>query len=199
MLRFVSPLVVALALANQASNTSEADWQWLALARAAALEALMPVTAHSNQLVAYRAYRDLYQDVREVYFRIERDPSRSTSGDGLLASLVVPVGRSVQQQLLTLHMASPDASLDSLLPRVVVERIVVESRVCPSVRARVDALSRLSISIPEQGIIPLHPLVHRLVVDGPTARIDGTLYGADAPVVRWAAETIRAIQACRGG
>ena len=39
---------------------------------------------------------------------------------------------------------------------------------------------------------------HRIVVDLDAARIDATLFDADAPVVRWAIKTAKAIQGCRG-
>ncbi len=197
MLRAVHALVLALAFASQLRQPSEADWEWLSRTRDTALEGLMPVTARPKPLVAYRAYRDLYQDVPEVYFRIELDPSWTTSDDLLLASLVAPVGASAQQQLLTLHMANRSASLESLLPRVAVGRIVVDSRVCPAVRSRVDGLSHLSISVPKRDAIALHPFVHRVVINSAAAQIDATLFDNDAPVVQWAAETARAIQACR--
>jgi len=192
-------LVLAAAFASQVSNPSDADWQWLDSSRERALEALMPITAHPRTLVVYRSYRSFYQDVPEAYFRLELAPSSLPGKDIFLASLVAPDGPSIQQQLLTLHRASPRASLKALLTRVAVKRVAVDSQRCSAIRSRVDALSDLSIPIPALNVIVLHPFIHRIVVDVNAAHVDATLHDTDAPVVRWAMETAKTIQECRGG
>jgi hypothetical protein len=154
------------------------------------------ITAHPRTLVVYRSYRDFYQEVPEAYFRLELAPSSSPGKDIFLASLVAPEGSSIQQQLLTLHRASPRASLKVLLARVAVQRVVVDSQRCSAIRSRVEALSDLSIQIPALNVIELHPFVHRIVVDVDGAHVDATLHDTDAPVVRWALETAKAIQDC---
>ncbi len=75
------------------------DWDWLSAHRMEAFEALMPLEGQDSALVTFRSYRDLYQDVPEQYFRITQPTLGSLS-----ATVVMPIGSSVQQQLLDLHM-----------------------------------------------------------------------------------------------
>jgi hypothetical protein len=91
-------LVVSLAVASlgQTQPASDADWDWLDQHRLDAFDRLMPVATVPWQFVAYRSYRDLYQDVPESYFSI-KFIDVPLSLENVEATIAVPVGRSVQQ------------------------------------------------------------------------------------------------------
>jgi hypothetical protein len=113
-----------------------------------------------------------------------------------LATVVAPVGRSIQQQLLDFHRGRPTAPLATVLTDVAVRHTAVGSVRCPSLAASIDALSGLAITIPRRDLIVLHPTVHHFVIDLGTLRMDVKLFEDDAPLVRWAAEAIAAVQRC---
>ena len=84
-------VTVALVVGDQTPTPSDADWTWLEEHRERALETLMPVTSRPGQVVAYRGYQDLYQDVHETYFAISRADRPAFSPTRLTASLILPV------------------------------------------------------------------------------------------------------------
>lgn len=190
-------LILWLLLGNQASVPTEADWRWLETSREAAFEALMPVAARPDQLVAYRSYRDLYQSVPEQYFTVQRQTTGASGTEVLLATVVRPAGRSIQDQLLALHRSRPDDSLLSLLPDVSVARTTVDSTKCRPIAARLDSLSRLTLSAPRDLII-VHPLIHRLLIAIGPATVDATILDDSSALARWAVGTAVAIQRCTG-
>jgi hypothetical protein len=190
--------VVAIVVGRQAPSPSESDLRWLDQVREPAFAALIPVKA-SKALVAYRSWRDLYYDVVERHFIIEFAGGPSGfDKDRLVATVVEPVDRSIQGQLLELHMKNRLASFESVISQVVVRRLVLRTETCPAVRKRMNALSKVSISIPERDVVVLHPLSHRIVVDFAGTHLDATLSDGNAPVVRWATQTIDALRACAG-
>jgi hypothetical protein len=172
---------------------SEADWRWLDTWREAALDALMPVKARSGQTIAYRRYRDLYQSAHEMSFSVtlgERPQGHATA-----ATLVEPAGRSIQDQLLRLHAADREATLQALLPKVTLRHTVVE-RSCPALDAQLHSVPRVIPTVPNTSTITLHPVIHRLVINTTLLDVDATVLDPKSPVARWADRTIAAIRAC---
>ena len=190
---------LGLVVISQSSSPSDADWAWLDEHREEAFDALMPIASAPGQLVAYRRYRDLYHDVPEAHFAIGTG-ERPASGPAKLRAVVTsPTSGSIQQQLLQLHMTNRDLSLDALLPRVMIQRqTIVEDR-CPSLRSRMNALPRAKIALADPNIITLHPTVHRFVIETGGAQIDARLVDSNDSVVRWASDTLKALQRCAAG
>ena len=156
----------------------------------------MPVESRPRQVVAYRSYRDLYQDEYETYFQIGLADGPLYTVQKLRATLIVPVTRSLQQQLLELHKSDQQATLESFLPRVNLKRLDVTEDRCPRLRARVDALSRVSIVLLKPNVIAVHPVMHRIVIDIGSEHVDATVNSGESAVVRWAVDTMKAMQAC---
>jgi hypothetical protein len=180
----------------QVAPPSNSDWEWLRENRAPALEALMPTEAGDQTLVTYRSYRDLYHDVEERYFSIRLAPEPSSNAKRFEATVVIPTGKSIQQQILDLRMRDRSKPLDVLLPQVAVRRIAVNSEQCPALRSRVDALSKTKISLAKQDVLYLHPLIHNVSIGIYGSEVKATLYDRDNPIVRWAMDTLDAILAC---
>jgi hypothetical protein len=181
------------AAAGSEPQWSDADWSWLDTWRAAALDALMPVKARTGQTIAYRRYRDLYQDAHEVSFSVtlgERPQGHATA-----AKLIEPVGRSIQDQLLRLHAADREATLQTLLPKVTLRRTVVD-RTCSALDAQLRAVPRIIPAVPITNAIALHPVIHRIVINTTLIDADVTVLDPKSPVAHWADRTIAAIRAC---
>ena len=192
-------LAVGFLVISQSPAPSDADWAWLDEHRERAFDALMPIAPAPGQLVAYRRYRDLYQDVPEAHFAIAIG-ERTASGPAKLRGVVTsPTSGSIQQQLLQLHMTNRDLSLDALLPRVMIQRRTIMEDGCPSIRSRMNALGKAKIALPDPNVITLHPTVHRFVIETGGAQIDARLIDSNDPVVRWATDTLKAFQACKAG
>ena len=122
------------------------------------------------------------------------------SGASKLAAVVtVPTSGSIQQQLLQLHMTNRDLSLDALLPRVMIQRqTFVEDR-CRAIRLRMNALGKAKIAMPDPNIIALHPTLHRIVIETGVVHIDARLVDPNDSLVRWAADTLKALEGCKIG
>jgi hypothetical protein len=204
-MRFQLGVLIGLVAAAQLQGPSqtlapaEPAWNWLEEVRTAAFDDLMPITSAASLLAAYRTHRDLYHDVHERHFRIGVADGQSVAGDRLTAVVVVPANQSIQQQLLVLHAADPKASLKLLLSKVVVRQVELTVERCPAIRTRMDALSKLPITLPARTMLYLHPFVHRIVIDLPSARIDATISDEQNALVRWASETTDALLACSAG
>lgn len=190
---------LGLLMISQSPAPSDADWAWLNEHRERAFDALMPIASAPGQLVAYRRYRDLYQDVPEAHFAIGFAEGPVSSPAKLRAVVTSPTSSSIQQQLLQLHMTNRDLSLDALLPRVVIQRkTIVEDR-CQSIRSRMNALARAKIALPGHNSIWLHPTVRRFVIGTAGVQIDARLHDSNDSVVRWAADSLKAFQGCKAG
>jgi hypothetical protein len=135
----IAGAMLAISIAIQSPKPSVDDWRWLDQHREAAFDALMPI---DKPLVAYRSFRDLYQDVHESYFAIVYGDGPGFDKDRLIATVVVPTVQSIQQQLLNLHMSDRQASFDAVMSRVAVRRYILNAEKCEAVRTRLDALSR---------------------------------------------------------
>lgn len=199
MLTRVLVVFLAVAAAGQARGPSQADWDWLNSHRTEAFDRLMPVASAPRQFVAYRSYRDLYQDVPESFFSISFADGPTLSLEKVLATTTVPVGRSVQQQLLDFHMGDREASLETLLRRVAIQRTTVTGSQCPVLKSRVDALLRTSFAIPKQNGIRLHGFQHRIVIDLEGIHMDATLDDPESVVIQWAVATSKALKKCNSG
>src|SRR5262249_2606697 len=139
-------VLVTVAAILACGDPSDSDWQWLNESRESAFEHSMPVDGNTQAYATFRSYRDLYQDVPEVYVTLRG------LGEALEAVVVQPVDASIQQQLLQLHMAEPEKPLGDLLPRVKVQRRRFTTGTCPAVRQQLEALSRLKVPLPERDI-----------------------------------------------
>ena len=189
-------VTIALTLSYQGTAPSDADWEWLERNREQALEQLMPLRSNPTQLVAYRSLRDLYQELHEVHFTISFGDGPSPGSRQLTASVTVPVGRSIKQQLLDLHVGDRQAPLKSLLSHVSVRRLTVDQERCPALHTRVAAISSISIPTPDDATIAIHPDLHRIVIDMGGEHIDATLIDSSSAIVRWAIDTTDTLKAC---
>ena len=186
-------------LLGQSSTPSAADWQWLDQHRTEAFEAFMPIQDSTTTLVTYRGYREGYNQVEERYFCIRYAQGDSFDSNRLEATVVIPMGASIQKQILDLHIRQPRANLEALLRQVTVRRSRLDAEHCPAIRTRMDALSKTAISLPERDEITLDPFVHHISIVLGLAEIDAKLYDEENALVKWARDTLTALMACGSG
>jgi hypothetical protein len=193
LIGFLNGILAALVL-SQAPQPSNADWRWLEESRSNALETFMPMRPDLSTLVTYRCFgtsTKKRKNATSLYGTLPAtDPNR------LEATVVIPTGVSIQQQILDLHMHNRKATLETVLSQVKVRRIQVDAASCPAVRLRIDALSKTAIALPDRGVLYLHPFLYHLFINLDAGEIDVTVHDEDNPVVRWANETLDALLAC---
>jgi len=173
------------------SEPQQSDWDWLSTHRMDAFEALMPLEGQNSAVVTFRSYRDLYQDVQEQYFRISL-----SAPDSLSAIVTKPVGSSIQQQLLNLHMQDRTAPLKAVLNDVRLSQVALTEIDCPGIRRRLKVLEQTTFRTPSRELIILHPTVYWISIAFEAGVMATQLEEDDHPLVVWALETLRDLEEC---
>jgi hypothetical protein len=186
--------VIALVSATAVTQVrpTEDDWGWLDKYGETALDKVMPVGDSVGTTVTFRSYRDLYVDVAERYFRVVRD----VRNDTITAVVVRPDGKSLQQQLLDLHLADRTKNVDELLQQLKFKSSELTDVECPALRKQMAALAELKFVPPSSNSIILHPVVYRIVIRFATGSVDATLAEDENPLVDWALKTADAFRGC---
>jgi hypothetical protein len=185
---------VACAIPGRVPRQPEAiDWDWLRPHRDKAFDALMPLDPPA--LVSYRSHG--YQpETVERYFSIGYGPGTGYDRNDLQATVVLPVDRSIQRQLLDLHMQDGAAAFESVLSRVSVRRVLIRAPACRAVIERIDSLPTVLIKLEERDVVYIHAPVHRIVIAVAGGTIEATLEDEAHALVRWAVQTHDALLAC---
>jgi hypothetical protein len=185
-------LLLTGALVAQGENAG-GDWESLSRPRQAAFDALMPLRPSGGGIsVAYRSYRDYYSDTPEAYFAIVG----YLSPDSFEAEVVIPDGRSIQEQLLRLHARDQKASVDSLITRVRLKRSKLKAGECPAVERQIRLLQAAPLHVLDLATLTIHPVVHRVVVDFAGGELDATITDGENELVRWALQTLSELRRC---
>ena len=185
--------LLAGAVLGTPGEPKEEDWDWLSKHRFVAFESLMPVGHDPRAWVTYFSYRDLYQDVHEGYFKIRTVEGTSSFPE---AVVIAPVERSIQQQLLEMHMTDRGLPFESVLASVKVRVTTLSAGTCPAVRESLSRVMRLRFRLPHRDVIVLHPTVHRVLVEFGGGNIDFSLAEDGHEVARWAQRTLAELQRC---
>jgi len=196
MLSVVVAVLPAKSTVQDKRSVSDADWAWLEQNRQKAFEALMPV--RSADIVAYRSYQELYQDRVERYFRIDLQDVRDVGSERLVATIVLPITISIQQQMLDEHVNDRMAPVDDVLSRLKVQRLIVDSTRCHAIGQRLGDLARTGIRLAPADLtsVTVHPVLHRIVVNWAGGSLDATLEGSAQPLAEWARRTYDEIREC---
>ena len=133
-------------------------------------------------------------DTAESHFAI----TFPQGGESLEAIVTTPVGGSIRSQLLKLHVDNREASLDTLLFQVDVPRARFDAG-CPALKSQADALFSVPLDLMpvKRNFIPMHPTVHRVVLNLNGTHLDAYFDGPEKPLVRWALATLDALDKCR--
>jgi hypothetical protein len=188
---------------GQSPTASGADSEWVAQHLAAAMDSLIPLRGlQYREFVAYRMSPDW--DGPESHFAISF-PQTTPTVENVEATVSRLTGGAVRSQLLKLHMADRDASLDELMLRVAIRRATLASDRCVALKARVDALEKVVIEISPRSrsgryaeIPAPHAPVHQIVLSRSGTSINAVLQNPRAALVRWAVGTLNALNKCAG-
>ena len=190
-------------IATQASTRAEAvfeptdeEWKWFFDNHERTLDALMPLRSQRGAqrvLVAYRAVHTIGPGVLESYFAIDVGRGYGLYG----ATVVAPIDKSIGAQLLRLHRADPQASLETVLPLIKVQRLTTNDETCPGLLNWDDALHKVRVPMfRDPNVIHLDGMSHRIVVDG---FIDVDDNNDDNPAARWAVRMLGTLTKCAQG
>jgi hypothetical protein len=191
----IMTLLALVVGAGLIAEVRDSDRDWVARHRTEALDVLMPVNTVAGHLpggtaVNYLGHRGANLDVEE-YLWIRINDQRSVH-----AMVVVPIGGSVQKQLLQLHVANRGASVAELLPKIRLSRTEVSGNTCAAVEQSVRNLSTLIASQRGGRIVRASAHLYRVAWNTPNADQDMVLDDADDPAVRWAKQSLEAIRSC---
>ena len=171
---------------------TEEDSRWSHLHREHALDALMPLRS-DRVIVTYRAAHTIVPGEIENYFAIDWGKGYRLYG----ATVITPVGKSIGEQLIRLHRAEPDASFESVLSRIRVDRRTTDVEACPGLFTRMGTLHRVRVPMfPDPNVIHLDGMQHRIVVDG---FVDVSDSADDHPAAVWAQQMFATLKKCVQG
>jgi len=141
-------------------------------------------------IVAYRAAHSIIPAEIESYFAIDVGQGYGLYG----ATVVAPVGKSISEQLIRLHRADPEASFESVLPQIRIQKLTTSAEACPPLLKWREALHKVRVPMfPDPNVIHLDGMVHRIVVDG---FIDVDDNDDDNPAARWAVQMLDTLTKC---
>jgi len=179
---------------------TDADWGWMNEHFGPVFDALMPPRRQGGVYISYRANRDFVTGTPEYWFMIGREPSEKGYGLNpyLTAHARLADPASIYDQLMTMHRAEPAAPDTTLQSGIKLRKYDFTEKTCPAIKDQIDKLKSIPARVPEINgdYIVLHPMIHAFHISG--ADGDATLVLTDEknPLVQWAEETRRMLEAC---
>jgi len=185
-----------LPAAPQTSKQHEDAEGWFLEIQGQAYDKVMPIDL-ADLVVTYRFFHESAPATVERYFAIQRiRVGDFTSPNALTATVVTPVGRSVQQQLVALRLVNPEASLDGLLPKLTLKRAAVDGDKCSAIGSQIGRLSDVRLTIPSSDRVILDAPVHQFAVRLGGLKMSLDIQGDDSSVVAWATRTHELLMGC---
>ena len=184
------------------NSQTETEWRWTNKQFGPVLDALMPLQrAGGGVYVTYRANRDYVTSVPEYWFLIGREPNEGGYGLHPYLSAHVRIAQSVSvyDQLMAIHREEPAVEdTTNLQKRVKLQTSDFTEMNCPAIKDQMDKLKRLSAKLPavDGDFIIIHPMIHAFYIDGSDGDVRMFLADDENPLVKWALETRRALEAC---
>ena len=175
---------------------SDADWRWLDDAWRV-IDSMMPMsTTDRTAIVTFRSSQDLHYDVPERYFEIREVLPGGLPPATLVATVISPEGKSLQEQLLTQHLKNPGATPEALQPQLLVSKSELSEKDCPELRSRIAKFAKVSIRVPSLNKIAVHPIARNIQIRTGMGDIHAQLYDENDPLVRWATRTFDVLNLC---
>jgi hypothetical protein len=190
-------LIVASALSSptvQVANPSQADWAWLNENFHNILDHSLPLKKDAGVLVSYRSYETLQVGDSEYYLSILEQPG--TYKANLAAHVRVPEGKPIGGQLLAFHHGSPKSSVAEAEENLKFQDWDLTEKQCPALRTTVQELTKVRFGITYSETIFVDPRVHEFHLDSSSTSADLTIVDFEHPLVQWASDARRSIQAC---
>ncbi len=151
--------------------------------------------------VTYRANRDYVTSVPEYWFLIGRESNEGGHGLHSYLSARVRIAQplSILGQLMAIHREEPTVEdTTDLQKRVKLQTSDFTEMNCPAIKNQMDKLERLSAKMPavDGDVIIIHPMIHAFYIDGSDGDVRMFLEDDENPLVKWALQTRRALEAC---
>lgn len=176
---------------SPSSQEEEEVHDWVQSNFAAVLEEYLPLQLQGEG-IAHRSTRDLYTDVLEYSFVLQRDFSaRRRSAVVRLAN-----SRSVHDQMFLLRIEDPSITLEQVKARIRVNEWTVLDTDCPAVGTAMDNFWKAKVLRGREDVIILHPMVYEFHVWSMTMKANVTITDDEHPWAQWATETRARLQTC---
>lgn len=152
--------------------------------------------------VSYRANRDYVTSTPEYWFMIGLEPSAKGYGLHRYLSAHVRLAQptSIYDQLMAIHRAEP-ATRDTttLQNRIKIQNWDFTEMTCPAIKDQLGKLESLAARLPDinRDYVIIHPMNHAFFIAGADGEVRMSLFDDKNPLVRWAQETRRALDACK--
>jgi len=183
------------------NSQTEADWNWTNEHFGSVLDTLMPLQSRGGVYVSYRANRDYATSTPEYWFMIGHEPSGRGYGLNpyLSAHSRLAEPASIHDQLMSIHREQPEVQDTTLLQnRIKLRRSDLTEMNCPAIKDQIEKLRILPARLPDinGGTIIIHPMIHTFHISGAEGDASLALTDDKNPLVQWAEETRRALDAC---
>jgi hypothetical protein len=138
----------------------------------------------------------------EYWFTIGREPNENGYGlhPYLTAHVRAAEPTSIYDQLMAVHREEP-AAQDGLTIQKPIKIQISDftEMTCPDLKDQLRKLKSLPIRLPEINgdYVIIHPMIHAFLIDGANGDVLMSLTDDNNPLVLWAQETRRALDACR--
>ena len=191
----VAAILGSLAGAQNTQRREDARG-WFLQVQERAFDAVMPLDV-PDVVVASRASHESSPATPERYFAIQRiRVGGMTSWAALTATVVAPVGRSVQEQLIGLREQKPSEPLSGLLPTVTLKRDTIDLDKCKAAFNQVMRLSDVQLSIPRPEIIVLDAPIHEFNIHLGSLTLRAAIEGNRSSLVEWGERTHELLLGC---
>ncbi len=192
--------IAVICLETSLLSQTEAEWDWTNNHFGAVLNSLMPLEKTPGLYVVYRANRDFHTEVPEFWFLIGHEGNSNGYGlQPILSARVRAVdGVSVYDQLMRTHQKNSSEEASSIAKKIKLKTWDSNETACPAIRTQVEKFHNLQ-SKPlalNSDVIVLHPMNHEFHIQSPYGDMRLTIWDDEHPLVRWAAETRRALESC---
>lgn len=152
--------------------------------------------------VSFRTYRDLYTDVLEYSCSISWKENR-----GVEAIIRMADSISMYDQMVAIHKKNPNEPIESIKRKLKVKEFRLTDKICPAVKSRLLLFEKLQLPVrtkrerinAAKGVVDiiLHPTIYTFEasMSGGSANLE--LIGNEHPLIGWAKETRRVLEACQ--
>jgi thiol-disulfide isomerase/thioredoxin len=180
------------------STPSQAEWDWVNRKYYPVINELLPMKAQGGTYLFYRSHRDLDTDTLEYSFFVGHEPKQDGPGlqDSLTADVRVADSLSIYEQMIKMHRGKPTESVAAIKKKIKIREWRLNERTCPAIQTQFSKFKNLSLKPPEFDSIVLHPLVHQFHVVAGAGDMDISLVDEKHPLVLWALETEKTLDAC---
>jgi hypothetical protein len=108
-----------------------------------------------------------------------------------------PDGVSLYRQLLALHVAKREISIEEMKKRLSVQERIVRIKACPRLQAVFSEYESLSLPVPYvRDVLIMDPPIYTFRLGGSLAELDVEVYDDLHPLVAWSQNLLEAFETC---